>query len=397
MVLELTNTRHKGRRGQLVIVVEECHWQAVQGEFSACVTARGLRKVRTFSRNWPFFQIEKAAESGASLPVYRSEVLPKCYGGSWRPFVIPLDKLCQGDLAVPITITFWDQKGSNEQVPLGYVQMSLQAFIDRGAEQLTLCSTKGKATMSLTGATLRHKRTFYGYLELGLQLNLITAIDFTISNNEPERPYSLHYTGGDGFNQYQTCIQAVGSIICPYDSDQFFPCYGFGGKIGDRTSHCFPLNQNEANPSVHGLDGIHAVYSASVRAIKLSTPTYFAPVIRKATELAVAASSSRTYSILMIITDGTVLDMQETIAAIVDASRTPISIIIIGVGNEDFSSMVELDGDNGVLRSRNAVAARDIVQFIPFARFQDDKTRLAAEVLAEIPKQIEQYCFEHGL
>jgi hypothetical protein len=44
------------------------------------------------------------------------------------------------------------------------------------------------------------------------------------------------------------------------------------------------------------------------------------------------------------------MDMAETKAAIVDLSSLPCSIIIVGVGNADFSSMDELDGDGSVLK-----------------------------------------------
>ncbi len=47
----------------------------------------------------------------------------------------------------------------------------------------------------------------------------------------------------------------------------------------------------------------------------------------------------------MILTDGEISDMDVTKDLIVRASRLPLSIIIIGVGNEDFINMQELDGD----------------------------------------------------
>lgn len=37
--------------------------------------------------------------------------------------------------------------------------------------------------------------------------------------------------------------------------------------------------------------------------------------------------------------------MQQTKDAIVELSKLPVSIIIIGLGNEDFSQMEQLDGD----------------------------------------------------
>ena len=46
------------------------------------------------------------------------------------------------------------------------------------------------------------------------------------------------------------------------------------------------------------------------------------------------------YYVLLIITDGEITDMDETKRAIVSASNLPMSIIIVGVGeNRDFSSM----------------------------------------------------------
>lgn len=68
------------------------------------------------------------------------------------------------------------------------------------------------------------------------------------------------------------------------------------------------------------------------------------------------------YHILLIITDGAIHDMQATKDLIVEASLYPLSIIIIGVGGADFSMMVELDGDDVILRdSKGRAAARDIV------------------------------------
>lgn len=73
------------------------------------------------------------------------------------------------------------------------------------------------------------------------------------------------------------------------------------------------------------------------------------------------------YYILLVLTDGVVTDMADTREAIVRASHLPMSIIIVGVGNADFTDMQTLDGDDGVLRSlRGEPALRDIVQFVPF-------------------------------
>ena len=45
----------------------------------------------------------------------------------------------------------------------------------------------------------------------------------------------------------------------------------------------------------------------------------------------------------------------------------PCSIIIVGIGDEDFDMMVELDSDDKMLKDdKNREAERDIVQFVKF-------------------------------
>lgn len=69
------------------------------------------------------------------------------------------------------------------------------------------------------------------------------------------------------------------------------------------------------------------------------------------------------YHVIIILTDGEFHDMAETVDLIVELSKYPVSIIIIGVGDDDdFTSMEYLDGDKQVLRARNGQqAVRDIV------------------------------------
>ena len=109
-------------------------------------------------------------------------------------------------------------------------------------------------------------------------------------------------------------------------------------------------------------------YRDALSHIALSGPTLFAPLIGASTGIAAAANCSQErqkYTVLLILTDGEINDMPQTIEAIVQASSQPMSIIIVGVGSADFSSMATLDGDKGSLKSRGQSCARDIVQFVP--------------------------------
>ncbi len=73
------------------------------------------------------------------------------------------------------------------------------------------------------------------------------------------------------------------------------------------------------------------------------------------------------YTILLIMTDGQINDMNLTKDLIVAGSYLPLSVIIVGVGNSNFSNMKELDSDGKVLHdSKLFPAERDIVQFVEF-------------------------------
>jgi len=64
----------------------------------------------------------------------------------------------------------------------------------------------------------------------------------------------------------------------------------------------------------------------------------------------------------------------------------------VGIGNAGFDKMDRLDCDDGYLRaSSGEEASRDIVQFVPFRKFEGDKEKLAEHVLAELPTQFVEY------
>jgi hypothetical protein len=79
--------------------------------------------------------------------------------------------------------------------------------------------------------------------------------------------------------------------------------------------------------------------------IGLSGPTFFAPILKQIIANVQSRISFQIYNIFLLLTDGEIHDMSETKRLIVEASTLPLSIIIIGVGNEKFKAMKELDSD----------------------------------------------------
>ena len=236
--------------------------------------------------------------------------------------------------------------------------------------------------------------TFIDYIKSGVKIALSIGIDFTGSNGHPLDVGSLHSIQGP--NAYERAINSCGKIVGNYDYDQHFPVYGFGAIVNSsyskEPSMCFNLNFS-GNPEIHKIDNIIKIYHDCLEKEKLtfSGPTLFTPLIKKVISKIDIGNISE-YHILLILTDGVIDDLQETIDILIEASRLPLSVIIIGIGNADFKEMEILDGDKVPLTSsKGKKRMRDLVQFVPFSKFRNNEERLSMEVLAEIPRQIIEY------
>eukprot|EP00112_Aurelia_sp_Birch-Aquarium-sp1_P018112 Seg4277.4 transcript_id=Seg4277.4/GoldUCD/mRNA.D3Y31 product=Copine-1 protein_id=Seg4277.4/GoldUCD/D3Y31 len=258
-------------------------------------------------------------------------------------------------------------------------------------------------TVTLTYSKYKKGFSFVDFISHGCQIHFTVAVDFTASNGNPDAPTSLHRIDPFQPNEYTVALKSVGEVCEDYDTDKMFPALGFGAQIPPdfTVHHEFPLNFNFANPYCAGVNGILEAYQSAVRQVRLSYPTNFCPVIRHVSRFAYKESETGkadAYFILLIITDGEITDMAATIDAIVRASFYPMSIIIVGVGDADFSSMEQLDADKQRLSSGGTIAARDIVQFVPFRKFSHAPPgALAKSVLAEIPGQVTEYFKMKGI
>ena len=242
---------------------------------------------------------------------------------------------------------------------------------------------------------IKENFTFLDYIKAGIRIGLSIGIDFTGSNGHPLDKGTLHSIIDNKPSDYEKAIKACGDILAYYDYDQLFPVYGFGAIINSSedklASMCFNLNF-ENDPDIYTIDNIIKTYHDCLKKEKLTFagPTEFAPIINKV--ISKIEKNQLEYHILMILTDGVIDDLQETIDALVKGSFYPLSVIIIGIGDADFKNMEILDGDNvPLISSIGEKRMRDLVQFVPFNKFQNDEKKLSNEVLEEIPRQITEY------
>lgn len=227
--------------------------------------------------------------------------------------------------------------------------------------------------------------------------NLIVGIDFTKSNEwtgaKSFRRKSLHHIG-DSLNPYEQAISIIGKTLAAFDEDNLIPCFGFG----DATTHdqdVFGFYPDER--FCNGFEEVLRRYREIVPQLKLAGPTSFAPVIEMA--MSIVEQSGGQYHVLLIIADGQVTrsvdtergrlspQEQKTVEAIVQASKLPLSIVLVGVGDGPWDMMREFD-DNIPAR------AFDNFQFVNFTEIMAKnvppirkETEFALSALMEIPTQ----------
>jgi hypothetical protein len=255
----------------------------------------------------------------------------------------------------------WESSGNHR--PIGYYTSTLaQLASELPLRELPLRhpqhgKDKSVGTLRLARCELVVTPSFVDYLKGGCEVQLMVAIDFTGSNGDPRDPSSLHhlYNGATRKNDYQATIEKVGSILAAYDADGLIPAFGFGARFPTgEVSHCFNLN-GRADPECAGIGEVLHYYEQAVRNLQLYGPTNFSEFLSMAEGLARSSDTSQAnqqYFVLLIITDGVITDMQQTISTIVRASGLPLSIVIVGVGNADFAAMDVLDADDTPLQVR---------------------------------------------
>lgn len=193
-------------------------------------------------------------------------------------------------------------------------------------------------------------------------------------------------------NPYEDVIETIGRTLQDFDEDNVIPVYGFGDELTcDRA--VFTFGEGQAG---FPLESIRSRYREVVRNVVMAGPTSFAPIINEAVNI---VNRTGDYHILVIIADGQVTrsvdipphavskNEKETIDAITYASNFPLSIVMVGVGDGPWESMIYFD-DYLVHRKF------DNFQFIEYhkitSQFSDrqmKETQFALQALMEIPDQ----------
>lgn len=365
----------------------------------------------------PYFVVEQRAGfgPGARSILCTSEVVKNTLNPNWRQVTFMINTHGRPPHEVDLELRVVDHDEKSKHDPLGSVQCSLAALVT-GATLNIINEAKRKkkgakytnsGTMSVDIGSCTAFPSQVSYIMGGCRLRFMCAVDFTASNGSAKTPGTLHHTDGFTPSMYGQALEAVGTVISPYlPDDHMLEAFGFGAILGGSSSASFDFPLQLAagpagDPRVVGMPGLMQAYNSCVNNVKFHGPTNFSPILSRAIHTSSAPSLpsqyQQHYTVLLILTDGQCTDMASTINRIVEASHAhPLSIVIVGVGNADFSAMKRLDGDNSRLSGSSGTASRDIVQFVQWRQGMSP-LQLASEVLAEIPNSFVEYMVDHGI
>ncbi|CAJ0636003.1 2937_t:CDS:10 [Entrophospora sp. SA101] len=343
MVGFLTSPNHPGKNHGLIIISADSKRNLKSGKFFGA-------KATTF------LVISRANENNTFSPVYESDVVSSS-SPCWK-------ELYKHILLGECSVTLREIMGRNKIFPLK-LQPGSQRKISKDA--------------NITVVKALVPPSFLDYIAGGTKIRLMVAIDFTESNGDPRSQRSLHYSGGRE-NDYQRAIRSVGTIL--------FSVYGFGAKFNGILSHAYPLNNDHQNPQVEGVEGMLSLYLQTLNTVELYGPTNFSPIIKLTANK--IESELGTGNV-----NGVITDMDLTIRSIINASSLPLSIVIVGVGDADFSYMARLGGPL-VSKSDEALSGtigRSIVQFIAMKDYQAEAAgySLPKVLLEGIPDKFLDY------
>uniref|UniRef100_A0A7E4VV57 VWFA domain-containing protein n=1 Tax=Panagrellus redivivus TaxID=6233 RepID=A0A7E4VV57_PANRE len=288
----------------------------------------------------PYFVLSVASRSGGgnAIHLYRSEVETGRTSPQWKQFVVPtkfLTILPDSELI----ISCFNYNNNTDDTLIGRYSTTFFQLLSGASKKHILVSAAGRKAeeMSLEVTHVGSNpivSPLSTILASGTQLHFTLAIDYTTHNGLQTEPNSLHFQHPHHHSPYATRLQRITSNLETIGTSKV-SLLGFGAK--DMTS-CFALNGNIAN-SYSNVSDVLSWYRQASLTVQLYGPTNYADIISLVKKQAIAAEqlNRSMHFVLVILTNGNLVKQGafiETVDQVAKASRYPMSIIFVGVGND---------------------------------------------------------------
>jgi hypothetical protein len=363
----------------------------------------------------PYFRMEQLNPEDQSWNVvWKSEVIMSTNSPTWNVARLPLQLLCQDDDPMkPLKITIWEWNRFSAHELVGYIETSVNELVTKAKRGIPVLDVmvdkrtlfggvkpKKAGALKVLKSNILHIPSMLQYLSGGCELDLMVAIDCTLNNGNPSQKDGLHFSSESWLNDYQAVLFKIGSIFDSYEG-QDFVLWGYGARTpaGHQTFFGMGERLKGANDLVKAYDRTFSPKNRN--RLIMEKDAQLRLIIQSAMSRAVNASESNRhcYSTLVILSTGCCSDVEESIEAICQAEDTPLSIVVIGIGQGDMTPVKKLaGGDDGRLFHHNGVQVqRQIVQFVSLDDFHGNTRECVSEALQEVPEQFVQHFVTSGI
>ncbi|KAF8370831.1 cpna-4, partial [Pristionchus pacificus] len=289
-------------------------------------------------------------EARKGKEIYRSE--PQKSGNRiiWRPFVLSIQHEME---VIVITVLHRDEKSKND-ICIGESQTTIN--------QLERDSIEGRVYQMIRKDDKKEGRRSNGLLEVirvtplpiksflqlittGTSLHISFAIDFSSTQDDFSPLFST---------EPEFILRSIGDCIEDY-VNKSISALGFGAKLPpiDRESQQFCLSLN-TNPYCESIDGVINTLHRCIHTIRPSKNSHLSHVIYYASKMAIHANLKRSR-------DNTQYFILEVVQAVIFASKAPISIIFVGMGESNKDELAQLGKGGTRISYQGRRVTRDIL------------------------------------
>ena len=234
------------------------------------------------------------------------------------------------------------------------------------------------------------ENTLFDYFKSGVKFSCFISADFSNSEKNP----SLI----DTKNNYKIIFKKISDNIANYTKKHLFYSYGFNAKIKNSLSDesIFNLNLNGKDSSIYTIDEVinnfeKCLNTNSIISLKKIDLSH---IIKKITKDIYKLYNLIYYNVSFIIIRGNIdkNDTQNTIDAIIESSYLPLTTIVVGVGNIDFTETRKILYSNDKYSSKGMQKLRNNIIFASLIQeFSNGIEQFISWSLIELSKQIISY------
>jgi hypothetical protein len=121
----------RSKKSGIKVMAEEA--SAVKG--SVLLSLRGTKLANRdgwFGTSDPFYVLSKAREDGVYVPCAKSNVVDNNLNPVWQPLRVPLQRLCNGDLARPLRLDVNDFDKDDKFAEIGHLSVTTGELLTPG-------------------------------------------------------------------------------------------------------------------------------------------------------------------------------------------------------------------------------------------------------------------------